>query len=290
MAIMDELQLVQKQAEKAGLEGLKVSWQRFSDGHGMNEALISGNLDIANGGLTSLIVLWDKSKGAYLGLSALSSMPSVLMTRDPGIRSVKDFRDTDRIALVSRVSVQAIILRMLAAQAFGADQFARLDHLTVPLPHPEAMGAMLSGRTEITAHFTAAPYYQQETAAGLHRVLDSDPVLGGPATYSVVWAAKKFIERNPRTTHVVLAAIDEATEIIERDPKRAAATFIKADNSSIDVAKVEQMITDSDHAFTTTPQNVMKFVKFMTDTGTVTQPAHSWKDLFSSLIANRPGS
>ena len=63
-------------------------------------------------------------------------------------------------------------------------------------------------------------------------------MLGGPATYSVVWAAKKFIERNPRTTQVVLAAIDEATEIIERDPKRAAATFIKADNSSIDVAKL----------------------------------------------------
>ena len=290
MAIMDELQLVQKQAEKAGLEDLKVSWQRFSDGPGMNEALISGNLDIANGGLTSLIVLWDKSKGAYLGLSALSSMPSVLMTRDPGIRSVKDFKDTDRIALVSRVSVQAIILRMLAAQAFGADQFARLDHLTVPLPHPEAMGAMLSGRTEITAHFTAAPYYQQETAAGLHRVLDSDPVLGGPATYSVVWTAKKFIEHNPRTTQVVLAAIDEATEIIKSDPKRAAATFIKADNSSIDVAKVEQMIKDPDNVFTMTPQNVMKFVKFMTDTGTVTQPAHSWKDLFTSLIANQPGS
>ena len=290
MAIMDGRQLVQKHAEKAGLEHLKVSWQRFSDGPGMNEALLSGNLDIANGGLTSLIVLWDKSKGAYVGLSALSSMPAVLMTRDPGIKSVKDFKETDRIALVSRVSMQAIILRMLAAQAFGADQFARLDHLTVPLPHPDAMGAMLSGRTEITAHFTAAPYYQQETAAGLHRALDSYPLLGGPATYSVVWAAKKFIERNPRTTQVVLAAIDEATEIINHDPKRAAETFIKGENSSLAVAQVEQMIRDSDNIFTTTPQNVMKFVTFMTATGTVTQPAQSWKDLFSSLIADRPGS
>jgi NitT/TauT family transport system substrate-binding protein len=290
MAIMDELQLVQQQAEKAGLNDLKVSWQRFSDGPGMNEALISGNLDIANGGLTALIVLWDKSQGAYVGLSALSSMPAVLMTRDPGIKSVKDFKDTDRIALVSRVSMQAITLRMLAAQAFGADQFARLDHLTVPLPHPDAMGAMLSGRTEITAHFTAAPYYQQEIAAGLHRALDSYPLLGGPATYSVVWAAKTFIEHNPQTTQVVLAAIDEATEIINRDPKRAAETFIKAEHSSMDVAQVEQMIKDSDNVFTTTPQNVMKFVKFMTDTGTVTKPAHSWKDLFSLVIANRPGS
>src|SRR5277367_506221 len=146
MALMDELQLVQGQADKAGIKDLKVSWTRFSDGPGMNEALLSGNLDIANGGLTALIVLWDKSKGAYVGLSALSSMPAVLMTRDPSIKTVKDFKDTDRIALVSRVSIQAIILRMLAAQAFGADRFAQLDHLTVPLPHPDAVGAMLSGR------------------------------------------------------------------------------------------------------------------------------------------------
>src|SRR5580704_518977 len=168
MALMDELQLVQGQADKAGLKDLKVSWTRFSDGPGMNEALLSGNLDIANGGLTALIVLWDKSKGAYVGLSALSSMPAVLMTRDPNVKSVKD---TDRIAVVSRVSMQAIILRMLAVEAYGKDQFAKLDSLTVPLPHPDAMAAMLSGRSEITAHFTAAPYYQQEQAAGVHRAL-----------------------------------------------------------------------------------------------------------------------
>ena len=45
MALMDELQLVQHQAEKAGMKDLKVTWSRFSDGPGMNEALLSGNLD-----------------------------------------------------------------------------------------------------------------------------------------------------------------------------------------------------------------------------------------------------
>src|SRR6201992_2177157 len=200
MALMDQLQLVQHQAEKAGLKDLKVTWSRFSDGPGMNEALLSGNLDIANGGLTALIVLWDKSKGAYVGLSALSSMPAVMMTRDPNINSVKDFKDSDRIAVVSRVSMQAIILRMLAAEAYGKDQFSKLDHLTVVMPHPDAMAALLSGKSEIDAHFTAAPYYQQETTAGLHRALSSYGILGGPATYSVVWTSKKFIEQNPKTT------------------------------------------------------------------------------------------
>jgi NitT/TauT family transport system substrate-binding protein len=290
MAIMDELKLVQKHTASAGLGDVKVTWTRFSDGPGMNEALISNNLDVANGGLTALIVLWDKSKGAYVGLSALSSMPAVLMTRDPNIKSVKDFKETDRIALVSRVSMQAIILRMFAAEAFGKDQYAKLDTLTVPLPHSDAMAAMQSGRTEITAHFTAAPYYQQETAADLNRALNSYSILGGPATYSAAWTSKKFIEQNPKTARAILDAMDEATQIIKSDPRRAAELYIKADNSSLSPDLVEAMIKDPENVFTTTPQNVMKFVNFMAETGSIKSPAKSWKDVFTPLIADRPGS
>ena len=290
MALMDQLQLVQRQAEKAGLKDLKVTWSRFSDGPGMNEALLSGNIDVANGGLTALIVLWDKSKGAYVGLSALSSMPAVLMTRDPSIKSVKDFKESDRIALVSRVSMQAIILRMLVAEAYGKDQFAKLDHLTVPLPHPDAMGTLLTGKSEINAHFTAAPYYQQETNAGLHRALSSYGILGGPATYSVAWTSKKFIEQNPKTAKVVLAAIEEAIDIIKNDPKRAAEAYLKAEDSSLGVDAIEAMIKDPENVFTMTPQNVMKFVSFMTETGMVKSQATGWKDLFTTLISDKPGS
>jgi NitT/TauT family transport system substrate-binding protein len=95
-------------------------------------------------------VLWDKSKGAYVGPSALSSMPAVMMTRDPAINSVKDFKESDRIALVSRVSMQAIILRMLVAEAYGKDQFAKLDHLTVPLPHPDPWARSCPARARST--------------------------------------------------------------------------------------------------------------------------------------------
>jgi NitT/TauT family transport system substrate-binding protein len=287
---MDELQLVQKHIEKAGLGSVKVTWRRFSDGPGMNEALLSGNLDIANGGLTALIVLWDKSKGAYVGLSALSSMPAIMMTRSPTIKGVEDFKDNDRIAMVSRVSMQAILLRMFAAKAFGKDQYAKLDTLTVPLPHSDALAAIVSGRTEITAHFTAAPYYQQEEAAGLHRAMNSYSILGGPATYSAAWTSRQFTERNPKTTRAILDAMDEATQIIKADPHRAAQLYIKADNSSLKPDLVEAMIKDPENVFTTTPQNVMKFVNFMAETGTIKSPAKSWSELFTPMIADRPGS
>jgi NitT/TauT family transport system substrate-binding protein len=280
MALLDELKLIEKHAAQEGLPGLTVNWRRFSDGPGMNEALLSGNIDIANGGLTALLILYDKSKGAYTGLSPLSSMPAVLMTRSPDIHSVRDLKDSDRIAVVARVSMQAVILRMLAVQAFGKDQAEKLDFMTVPLPHPDAMASLLSHGTEITAHFTAAPYYQQEEAAGLHRALSSTGVLGGPATYSVTWASKKFMMENPKVTHVVLSALAEATQLIKDDPHKAARTYIKAEGSTLDPAFIEKIIRDPENNFTMVPQRVMRFADFMADTGMLKKRVEKWQDLF----------
>ena len=289
MALLDHLKLIEKHAAQAGLKEFKVSWTRFSDGPGMNEALLSGNLDIANGGLTALIILFDKSKGAYAGLTPLSSMPAILMMRRPEAKSVRDLKDTDRIALVSRVSMQAIILRMFAAQALGKEQSTVLDALTVPLPHSEAMSALIAGRSEITGHFTAAPFYQLEEAAGLNRVLSSYDVLGGPATYSATWMPRKFASENPNVIRAVLAAIEEATRLIQDDPKRASQAYIAAESSSLDPAFVERIIRDPENVFTTTPQQVMKFVDFMAASGTVKQPPKTWKDLFP-LLLDKTGS
>lgn len=289
MALLEQLKLIEKHAAAAGLPGLKVSWTRFSDGPGMNDALLSGNLDVANGGLTALLILLDKSRGAYVGLAPLSSMPAVLMMRRPGVMGVKDLKDDDRIALIARVSMQAIILRMFAAQAFGTDRSGALDRLTVALPHAQALASLTAGQSEITGHFTAAPYYQLEERAGLHRALNSYDVLGGPATYSVTYTSRAFTAANPTVTRVLLAAIDEATRIIREDPHRAAETYIAAETSPLDLGLVEAIIRDPENVFTMTPQNTMRFVNFMASDGLLKQPPKSWKDVFP-LVSDRPGT
>ena len=83
----------------------------------MNEALRTGLLDIATGGVAPLVSVWDKTRlGAEVkGLMALCSMPMYLNTVRPGVRTLGDFTQADRIALpATRVSGQAIILQMAA--------------------------------------------------------------------------------------------------------------------------------------------------------------------------------
>lgn len=104
-----------------------------------------------------------------------------LTTRNPNVKSLRDFTDKDRIAVPSvKVSVQAVTPQMAAEKEFGPGNYSKLDSLTVSLGAPEAQAALLSGKSEITAHLSSPPFqYQQLKHPGIHKVLDSYDVLGG---------------------------------------------------------------------------------------------------------------
>ena len=97
----------------------------------MNEALLSNSTDIVSGGVPGLITLWDKTQGTSFevkGICALSSQPFLLNTANPDIKSIKDFTERDRIAVPSiKVSVQAVLLQMAAAAAYGVDPKGSVD-------------------------------------------------------------------------------------------------------------------------------------------------------------------
>ncbi len=90
-------------------------------------------------------------------------MPLYLNTRNPAIKSIKDFTEKDRIALPAvKVSMQAIMLQMAAAKEYGENNYTKLDGLTVSMAHPDGVAALMSGASEITAHFTSPPFQFRE--------------------------------------------------------------------------------------------------------------------------------
>src|SRR5262249_16550930 len=95
----------------------------------MNEALISGNLDFASGGVGPLVTTWARTKDnlKVKGIAALNSMPLWLNSINPSVKMLKDFTDKDRIALPAfRVSIQAVILQMAAEKELGAGKGKRM--------------------------------------------------------------------------------------------------------------------------------------------------------------------
>jgi NitT/TauT family transport system substrate-binding protein len=293
LTLMEEEKLLEQQAKKQGLD-IKVEWLRFSAGSGMNEAILSGNLDFASGGVPSLLLLWGKTHGNLMvkGVAALNAMPIYLVTTNANVKTIKDFTEKDKIALpATKISIQAITLQMAVEKVFGKGQQEKLDIFTVSMGHPDAMIAMLGGKAEINSHFGSAPFQEQElTDPRVHKVLDSYDVLGGPHTFNAIWASSKFAISNPKIMKAFLDALEESMSRIKADPAKAAAIWVKAENSKLSPADAEKIVRDPQNEWTTTPKKILTYLDYMNRAGLVATKTNDWRDIFFSGIHGVPGS
>jgi NitT/TauT family transport system substrate-binding protein len=294
LTLMKHDKLVEKHLANEGLKGTKVTWARLGAGAAANDALLSGGLHFAAGGTAPAFLLWDRTRtslGVH-GVSALSSMPNLLVTRNPNVKTIQDFTDKDRIAMAGAgSSVQTIYLQMAAAKAFGQENYRKLNPLMVNLPHPEGLRALLSGSEAVTSQFTSPPF--QQTALenpGIRTVLNSYDIMGGPNTFLMVWATKKFRDENPKSYKAVVAALKEATEAINADKRRAAEIYAKEGGGKEDVEKLLKIMNDPQVRYTMAPEAVLPYAQFMHEVGTLKNRPTSWKDLFFPEVHHLPGS
>lgn len=294
LVIMEHQKLVEKQARAIGIGDLKVTWAQLSGGASVNDALLSGAIEFSAGGVGPLIQIWDKSRGLIdiKGMAAVSDVPMTLTTRNPKIRKLEDFTENDKIALPAvKTSMQAITLQMAAAKIWGDANYEKLDRLTVSMKHPDGMAALLSGQGEITAHFTAAPYdFQELENPNVRRVLDSFDVYGGPATLIVLYTTKKFHDQNPMVYKAVLAALQDAMDMIAKDKRQAAEMYLAVTREKTSVESMAKMISNPKINFTVTPSATYPVAQFMHRIGRIKNRPSSWKDLFFPEVYQLPGS
>ncbi len=293
--ILAHRQLVEKHAKALGLPDVKVTWATFNGPDAMNTALLAGDVDVVAGGVPALVTLWAKSRGTaqeIRGISALSSQPFLLNTRNPQVKTIRDFTDADRIAVPAvGVSVQAVTLRMAAAQAFGKENYAKLDRLTISLPPPDATIGLISGGGAFDSAFSVPPFQtQQLRTPGIHTVLNSYDVLGGPHSFTVAWTSRKFHDENQKLYRALMDALAEATEILNKDKRAAAQLWMDDVKSKLPPDLVYEVISGPQVKWTLVPENTMKYASFMYDVGLVKVAPAAWQDLFFPEVHNLGGS
>jgi len=292
LMLMQDQKLIEKHARQAGLGEMKVTWAKLGGPGAMNDALLSGGLDFGTGGVPSLVTLWAKTQGEVRGVGALNDMPNELITSNPKVKTVKDFGPGDKIAVTTvKISTQALLLEMAAAQAFGEKEYEKLDSLTVSMPHPDAAAALLSGSGGITAHFASPPFLYQELAKpGLHSVISSYEILGGPATFNVVWSRKRFHDENPKAYQAFVAAFQEATDLINKDKRAAAEAYKRMSGTSESIGDLVKQLDDPKVKFTLEPHRLIVTAEFLYRTKRVNKKPSSWKDLFFDNVHSLSGS
>jgi len=293
--VMERHRLLEKHAKAAGIPEVKVVWATFNSPAAMNDALLSGSIDIVSGGVPGLLTIWARTHGtanAVKGMAAFSSQPFLLNTRNPNVKSITDFTDKDRIALPTvKISVQAMMLQMAAAKQWGQSNFARLDPLTVGMSPPDATIALLSDSTEITSVFSVPPFqYQQLEKPGIRTVLNSTEVFGGTHTFTVAWTSTQFRDKNPALYKALVAAFQEATEMLNKDVKPAAQYWIDDVKSKLTVERVAEIASGKEVKWTMVPEGTLKYAEFMHAVGSIKIKPANWKDLFFPEVYALPGS
>jgi NitT/TauT family transport system substrate-binding protein len=286
--------LLEKHLVKNGLPRTKVTWARTTGGAAANEALLSGAVHITSGGVGPLLTIWDRTKGNFdvKGVGTFDRTALFLNAINPKVKTLRDFTDSDRIALPAvKISIQAVTLHMACEAEFGAGNHTKLDHLTVSMSHPDATAALLSGKSEITAHFTSPPFsFQQLEDQRVRRVVNSFDVMGGPTTFNSAYATSRFRNDNPRSFKAVFDALVEAHDFIRRNRADAIRIYIAAENSKLAPEFIAKMLESPYIEYSVAPQNTMKYAAFMNKVGTLKNRPASWKDYFFPEAHDQAGS
>ncbi|MBJ7220298.1 MULTISPECIES: ABC transporter substrate-binding protein [unclassified Brenneria] len=291
--VVRDQNLIEKHGKQQGID-IQVDWRTLSGATAINEALLSGALDVASAGVPPMLTVWDRTHGRQnvKAIASLGSMPNYLLSNNPAVKTIGDLSEKDRIAVpAAGVGFQSRTLQIETAKQYGVDDFKRFDKISVSLPHPDASAALVAGGSEISAHFSSPPFqYQALENKNVHKILSSYDVLGGPATFNVLYTTQKFHDENPKTYRAFYQALAEAAEIIKADKAAAAETYIRVEKSRLDPALIKRIVEDPEIDFTITPQRTYIYAEKLHQLGVLKNKADSWKDYFFSEIHDQPGS
>jgi NitT/TauT family transport system substrate-binding protein len=292
--IIEKQKLIEKHAAALGLPGLTVRWLTFATGGAQTDAFLLRQVDILNTGTGNLLQLWDMTLGGVKGIVATSAQPMTLISRDPNIQSIKDFGPTDKIAVPTiKVSTQAIVLQIAAAEAFGDDQWSKLDASTVQLSHPDAYSALSNPQQAVRSHFSIPPfsYLEMKNVPGAHIVLSSADVMGGPLSQVQFFTSTRFAMENPIIIQAVRDATKEAQDLIRSDTRAAVEIYkdITGDKTSTEdlLALLKQ---PGMMEWNLEPQGTMKLASHLFKTGTLKTQPKAWTDYYLPIAHDLKGS
>jgi NitT/TauT family transport system substrate-binding protein len=295
LLVMQKHNLIETYAREAGVPNLEVRWIEVGGPAVLNDALLSGSIDFIAAGPPAFITLWDRTRDSsnVMGVAAVSSLPMYLNTRADHLRSIDDLTDADRIAVTAiKVSIPSLIMQMYASDKYGRSDAGRFDKYTIAMTHPDGVVALLAGSGSVNAHFTSPPFHQRERKdPRVRTIMSSDDVMGGATTFVMLSTTTRFRDENPAVHRAVLRALADAQARIRADRAAAAAILLEAEGEGgFSVEEMVAVLEDPAVQYTTTPQNVMRYARFMHDIGTIrTRPA-SWTDMFFPDIHDLPGS
>ncbi len=257
LLVMKEKKLIEKHYGK----DVKIDWQELANGAAINEAFMAGALDIGNMGVGPAI------SGMMAGIpykifTGLSSQPYAVLTNQADIKTLKDIKKDDIIAITGLGSQPHVLLAMAAKAELGNAK--ALDANLQVLPNADGYTSIKSGA--VNCHMVISPYnFMEEKEDNIHEIEISKDVWPNGNTFIVGVASKKLYE-NTELYEAVNKALEEAMTFIKENPEETAKILAVGypDASEEDILS---WMADERSNYTTELQGVMELSNFMVEEG-----------------------
>ncbi len=265
----------QKRWLEEAVPGLQVEWKVISSSVAIREAMLAGEVQIGCGSVAPFLIGRDRGFRTRL-IAALNTVDLWLLTNDPRVQSVRDFRPGDKVAVVAPDTNQAFVLRRAAQQAFGDPK--ALDLAMLSMPHPDALQSVLTN--QVAGYVGAPPFQEAAAARGVRRLLSSTDLFG-PLTFNVCFAREQLERQNAPALRALQAAVQRAISLLTEQPAEAA-TLLALDAGQPE-AELARQLAQPETRFTTEPAGVDALGAFMHETGFLRAPAGKLDELLFRL-------
>lgn len=256
-----------------------LEFERVASGAVVRDQLIAKRLDMGVLGPPPFQIGWQHLNWKYLVGTGI--FPYQLVTWREDLRSLKDFKPEDKIALPGPGSLQHILLSMAAKKQLGDAR--ALDKNIIALPHPDATTAILAKNPSVAAHFANIPFiFRELDAPGVHVVLDGFDAFGGRFVSPLVFAPPDYVEKNPLATALFIAAYNDAVAMLNLDPAESAKVLAPEFKQSPETMK--RWLTWPGMTFTSLPYGIMGWHEFMMEAGYVKKAQSSLPDVCTAQL------
>jgi len=265
----------QKRWLEEAVPGLQVEWKVISSSVAIREAMLAGEVQIGCGSVAPFLIGRDRGFRTRL-IATLNTVDLWLLTNDPRVQSVRDFRPGDKVAVVAPDTNQAFVLRRAAQQAFGDPK--ALDLAMLSMPHPDALQSVLTN--QVAGYVGAPPFQEAAAARGVRRLLSSSDLFG-PLTFNVCFAREQLERQNAPALRVLQAAVQRAIGLLTEQPAEAAALLAR--DAGQPEAELARQLAQPETRFTPEPAGVEALGAFMHETGFLRAPAGKLDELLFRL-------
>ena len=260
--------------EKAYSGEITVNWKEMKNGAEINEGLVSGALDIGSMGVP-VAITGVLAGSPYKIASGLSAQPYSILTNQPAIKTLKDIRPEDQIAVVNINSQPHILLAMACRQLLGDAR--ALDKNLVKLGNADGYSSIISGA--VNCHMVISPFNFMElrsTDADIHEI-PIDSSIWPEANTALVTVVRNSLHDDPELYNAFITAMDTAMEYISEYPAETAELLSAGYDASAD--EILEWMSDPRSSYSTELRGVMDMANFMVEEGFLENGPASIKDI-----------